>query len=78
MAKRPVTRSPDRHDIEIEIGGKTHKGYYTLERRMITVNLVGGGSTTTHESQSRNNDSLARIILAELVAKEEQRKESEP
>lgn len=55
----------------LKIEGQNYRGAYVLEKGMITVNMVGGGSSTTHETSARNNnETLAKIILAELVAKE--------
>lgn len=68
MVKQRNTPPPERHQIEIEANGKTYKGYYTLGQKMITVNMIGGGSKTTQWSATGHHDALARIILSELVA----------
>jgi hypothetical protein len=57
--------APVNHDIEILVDGKTHKGQYHLERDNIVVSYQGASKMTPTGS---DNDSLARGMLAEIVA----------
>jgi hypothetical protein len=64
------TAPPEHHNIEIETEGHTYKGHYILGQKMITVSLIGGGTTTTSWSAIGEPDALAKVILLELIARQ--------
>ena len=57
--KRPAPRTHEWSPISIERDGKVYKGEYRVGQVMITVHMMGGGTTTTHVSASGKNESLA-------------------
>jgi hypothetical protein len=58
--------------VEIEFEGKTYTGSYTVEQGMITVSNLYGRKVTQVGSSSPA--SLARIMLAEIVREDPERR----
>jgi len=52
------------HDVKIEHGGKTYRGSYEVSGGMITVAWEFGSKSAR---DSASNESLAKIMLRELV-----------
>lgn len=53
--------------VQITKGGKTYNGSYTIANKMITVAYLGRTSTTQLGGSATAPESLARIVLGELV-----------
>lgn len=56
-----------RDEIEIEVDGRVVKGSYVVERGMITVYGPAGSRSTQLGGSARMPETLARVILRELV-----------
>lgn len=57
--------APVNHDIEVQFDGKVHKGQYHLEHDNVVVSYQGASKMGV---KGDDNDTLARSILAEIVA----------
>ena len=75
MARRRTLSSPPR-TVQIEFDEKTYTGSYAVDRKMITVSYGWRTKTTQLGGSASAPDSLARIMLAEMVR--EERDESRP
>ncbi len=65
MSKSKAIRPMFINDIECKVDGKTYSGTYTWEAGYINVSY-DGNSRKAHCPQT-NAESMARLILAELV-----------
>lgn len=63
-------REPVYHEVSIERDGKSHVGYYFVDRKMITVAHVMLGRKSALVGASPP-DTLAKIMLGELVREHE-------
>ncbi len=57
-------------DIETTVEGTRYTGSYRIEHDVITVRLAGGETKKAHLS-GMSNDTLARMLLGELIADEQ-------
>jgi hypothetical protein len=64
MSNPQFKSPPAKHDIEVQFGGKTHKGQYHLEHDNVVVSYQGASKLTP---QGDDNDTIARAILTEIV-----------
>jgi hypothetical protein len=62
-----IKKEPQYKIISIESGGKVYTGSYYIERKTITVHYQGFAQTT--QIGGSTPESLARLILSELVSK---------
>ncbi len=67
MTKRKTDWTSPRQPLSIEIAGITHRGDYQIENGMIRVSFRGGAKVTHLGGSARAPESLARVILGELV-----------
>lgn len=58
---------PQEHSIQLEIEGKTYKGTYHTERGEVVVRLLEDWSSKKAELRRSDPESVARILLNELV-----------
>jgi hypothetical protein len=65
MTNPQFKAAPVNHDIEVQFEGKTHKGQYHLEHDNLVVSYQGASKMT---AKGDDNDTLARSILADIVA----------
>ena len=73
MAKhRPI--AAQEREIELEIDGKRHTGWWSVagKARLVTVGY-GGRSKTTHAG-GHTPEQMARVLLRELVAEADARR----
>ena len=59
--------------IEVEIYGKTYTGSYEIQGEMIEVSYRGRTKKTQLDSHVGYPETLARIMIRELVQEEQQR-----
>jgi hypothetical protein len=57
--------------VSIQRDGEVYRGEYFVEAGLLTVSMIGGGRSTTHESAARDTVTLAKLMLGELVAKKQ-------
>lgn len=67
MARGRTAPSPAR-PIQVTLGGKDHKGSYTIEDRTITVAYLGRTETKQIVGATATAESLAKSILTTLVS----------
>ena len=70
MAKTPRRPPPPFTDIEAMVDGTRYTGSYRIEHDAITVRLDGDG-TKKAQLGGMSNDTLARLLLGELIADEQ-------
>lgn len=63
---RPIAPTPAQ-SFQIAHKGKTYTGSYTIASKMITVRYLGRTTTTQLGSSTTAPESLASILLRELV-----------
>ena len=64
MSNQQFKQPPEKHNIEIQFDGKTHKGQYHLEHDNLVVSYQGASKMV---AKGADNDVLAKNTLTEIV-----------
>ena len=67
MARGRTAPSPAR-PIQVTLGGKDHKGSYTIEDRTITVAYLGRTETKQIVGATTTAENLAKSMLAKMAS----------
>jgi hypothetical protein len=74
MTGRNDPPPPQPRAVKLEHAGKNYIGFYTIQEGMITVKYGGRQKATQLGGSASSPDSLARIMLGEMIAESQAKK----
>jgi hypothetical protein len=74
MSGRNDPPPPQPRAVKLERAGKNYIGFYTILEGMITVKYGGRQKATQLGGSASSPDSLARIVLGEMIAESQAKK----